>query len=578
MSSRRLFQWVALVVILTTALAACGGAPAAPAPAPTQAAAAAPAATKAPAAAAPTAVPAAPTAAPAAKGKNTFVFCAQGDAVKLDPADIDDGISSGATEQMLETLVEFDGEKTSVRPALAEKWESNATGTEWTFHLRQGVKFHDGTPFNADAVLVNFNRQWDPASPYHKDEYASLKWEYWNEVIGWGFKGDKDAVMQNIAKVDDNTVKFTLSAPDAAFLINIALFSNAIVSPAALEKYKTDVARNPVGTGPYKFVEWVKDDHITMEKNADWWGWKDASLKAGNADRVIRRAIKDNSARFAALKAGDCDGMEGANVDDVTLAKKDANLQVILRPSLNIGYVNFNQKVKPLDNPKVRQAIGYAINRQAIIDAHFGGIGQLAGQLIPPSILGYNPDIKPLPYDPEKAKALLKEANVTNLTVDLWYMPVSRPYFPNPKAIAESISTDLAKIGVTVNLKTEDWGQYKTDQRDGKLQMWMLGWTGDNGDTGNFLLTFFTPDGDQGVKCCGYKNAELEKLLKDAQATIDTKAREDMYKKAETMIFNDYPRMPVSHTTPPLLFSKKISGYVANPTGTEFYKTVSKAQ
>ncbi|MSP11690.1 MAG: ABC transporter substrate-binding protein [Chloroflexi bacterium] len=551
-------------VILVLALAACGATatPAAQQPTKAPAAPAAPAATNAPAAPAANAKPA------------TFVFCAQGDVVKLDPADIDDGISAATTEQIFETLVEFDGATTNVHPALAEKWTTSADGKEWTFSLRKGVKFHDGTPFNADAVLANYNKQWDPANPYHTKDYASLNWEYWNEVIGWGFKGGKDAVMKDIQKVDDNTVKFVLSSPDAAFLLNMALFSNGIVSPAAMDKYKTDIFKNPVGTGPFKFVEWVKDDHVTLEKYPDWWG---ASATPVKIDKVIRRAIKDNSARFLALKAGDCDGMEGANVDDAKAAKSDQNLQVILRPSLNIGYVNFNQKVKPLDNVKVRQAIGYAINRQAIIDAHFGGIGVLASQLIPQSLLGYNPDVKPLPYDPEKAKSLLKEAGAEKATIDLWYMPVSRPYYPNPKAIAESMAADLAKVGITANLKTEDWGQYKTDERDGKFAMSMLGWTGDNGDTGNFLLTFYTGASDITFTRLGYKNKTLEDLLSKAQGTIDTKAREDLYKQAGTIIFNDYSRMPVSHTTPPLLFSKKISGYVANPTATEFYKTVVKA-
>lgn len=505
-------------------------------------------------------------------------MCEPGDAVRLDPADFDDGQSQARAVNIFETLYEFEGATTNVRPALAESYTASADGKEWTFKLRRNVKFHDGTPFNADAVIWNFQRQWDPKHPYHAKEYATLEWEYWNDVIGWGFKGDKEAIMQDIVKVDDFTVKFVLSAPQAPFLLNVALFSNAIASPASFEKYKTDAFKNPVGTGPFKFVEWVKDDRIVLQKNPDWW----SGVNTVSIDRLVFRVIKDNSARYLAVKAGDCHGMgEGANPDDAKAAASDANLQVLSRPPLNVAYVNMNQKVKPLDNLKVRQAVAYAINKKAIVDALYAGKGIAATQFLPPSIFGWNADIKQTCCDAEKAKALLKEAGQEKgFTVDFWYMPVSRPYFPTPKSIAEAMAADLAKAGITANLKTEDWGQYKIDAREGKFAIWLLGWTGDNGDPDNFLFTFFgdlPPGAGASTRCCGYFNKALNDLLIKAQTTPDPKAREQMYKDAAVMIDNDLPRIPIAHSTVPLIFSKKVSGYIANPLGTEYFKTVKLA-
>lgn len=571
-----------LVVVIGLVVSAC-----APAPAPTAAPTAAPKATEAPkstaapqATEAPKATTVPPTAVPPAATPKpvTFVMCEPGDAVRLDPADYDDGQTGARAEQVFETLVEFDGSTTNVRPALAEKWETSSDGKTWTFSLRKGVKFHDGTPFNADAVIWNYTRQWDEKHPFHAKEYATLEWEYWHDVIGWGYKGEKGALMQDIKKVDDYTVQFVLSDASGPFLINMALFSNGIASPASFDKNKTDSFKNPVGTGPFKFVEWVKDDRITLQKNPDWWG----GANNVSIDRLVFRVIKDNSARYLAVKAGDCNGMgEGANPDDAKAAASDPNLQVLARPPFNVGYVAFNQTVKPLENLKVRQAIAYAINKKAIVDALYAGNGVQATQYLPQSLWGNNPDIKQTCCDADKAKALLKDAGMDKgFTIDFWYMPVSRPYFPTPKSIAEAIATDLAKVGITANLKTEDWGQYKVDARDGKFAMWLLGWTGDNGDPDNFLFTFFgddPPGKGASTKCCGYYNKDLNDLLNKAVRLSDVKAREPLYKQAATLIDADMPRVPIAHSTVPLIFSKKVSGYIPNPVGTEFFKTVKLA-
>ena len=538
--------------------------------------------------AAPTTAPVAqPTAVPATKAPVTFVNCMSGDPVKLDPADYDDGNSSLVAEQVFETLVEFDGSTTNVKPALAVSWTTSSDGLIWTFKLRPNVKYSDGTPMTADDVLFAFTRQWDDSASNTAHNKVSLTWEYWHDVLGFGFKSEKNPLVKDIKKVDDSTIAFTLSQVNAAFLVDLAMFSNAVYKPAGftanMDTFGTpESIKSLIGTGPFMLSEWVKGDHVTMLKNPNWWG-DPSTIKI---DRAINRAITDNSQRYLATKAGDCSGMQFVNTDDLVDAAKQTNLQILKRPSLNVGYLAFNQNVKPFDKIEVRQAIAYAINKQALVDSLFAGLGVPATQFVPPSMsvqgsTVWSKDIPQVCCDAAKSKDLLTKAGVTNLTFDLWYMPVSRPYFPDPKAIATAMAADLAKAGITANLKTEDWGQYKTDVNAGKFAVWMLGWTGDNGDPDNFLFTFFGDDpvgSGLSSRREGYASKPLNDLLRQALAQVDPVKRASMYLQADKIISDDFVWNPIAHTTPPLIFQKKVQGYNPNPTGTEFFKTVSISQ
>src|SRR3954452_16343266 len=283
-----------------------------------------------------------------AQAPRVFVFGQSGDAVKLDTALIEDGLSARVTEQIFEGLVEFDGPTTRLRPALAESWDSSPDGTVWTFHLRQGVTFHDGTPFDASAVKVNFDRwQSQTGDPTHK----AAEFIYWNDVAGFNDLIDHTDV------VDSATFQVTLKNASGPFLLNLALFPFAIVSPAALASSVDELSANPVGTGLFKFVEWVRGDHITLAANDNYWGG------GPQLDQAVIRVINDNAARFFELQAGNIDMMEFPNPDDVKVAQGMPDLQVLFRPSLNIAYGDFNEFVKPFDDVRVRQALAESINR-----------------------------------------------------------------------------------------------------------------------------------------------------------------------------------------------------------------------
>jgi len=310
----------------------------------------------------------------AASAGSTLVFGSSGDAVRLDPADVTDGESIQRMDNIFEGLVEYETGSVLIQPCLATSWEASADGKEITFHLREGVKFHDGTDFNADAVVFYFARQYDPNHPYH--QYG--EWSYWR----WMF-GDVDKV----EKIDDYTVKVVLKNINASIMTSLAMFTVNIVSPANAEKYKEDAFKNPCGTGPFKFVEWVKDDHITLVANENYW------RERAKLDKLIFKVIPDPSARLMALEVGEVQGIEYPNPADLDRIKANKDLKLLTEPGMNIGYMAMNTGYgyidankngvrdieeeplvktpgysEPLTKKKVRQAINMAIDKQSIVD------------------------------------------------------------------------------------------------------------------------------------------------------------------------------------------------------------------
>jgi peptide/nickel transport system substrate-binding protein len=510
--------------------------------------------------------------------QTTFIFGGQGEPVDLDTAIITDGISSRITRQIYEGLTKYKGATTEVIPALAVEWQVSPDGTVWTFTLRRDVKFHDGTPFDAAAVVWNFERWRFSNHPQHENlTKAGRTFEYYGAQFG-GF--DDKSLITKVEAVNPSTVRITLKSPQGPFLANLAMFTFDLASPKAVEQWGIAYGKHPVGTGPFKFVEWKVGQEVILEANKDYWD----KANAPKVQRVIVRNIKDSSQRLAALKAGEIHGMEGVNPDDVKVVRADPNLQLILRPTNTTGYLAFNYKVKELQDGRVRQAFAHAINKKGIVDALYGGTGMVATQFQPPPLWGHNKELKDYEYNPERARQLLKDAGfgqgLKEITWDdgrkeplqFWYMPVSRPYYPNPKEIAEAMSADLAKVGITAQLQTTDWTVYLDKSRKGDMPIFMLGWTGDNGDPDNFVCYFFCAVG--APRMAFYANQPLADVLLEAQKLTDKAKRAVLYRKAEQMIHDDVARIFVAHNQPPLAFLKKVKGYVANPTSSEYFNTV----
>src|SRR5215475_4670704 len=372
------------------------------------------------------------TAAPASA--QTFVFGAQGEPVQLDPAVITDGISSRITRQLYDGLVKYRGATTEVEGALAEKWEVSRDGKVWTFQIRKGVKFHDGNPLDAAAVVWNFERWWKAGHPQHDNQVkAGQTFEYWEAQFA-GF--DDKSIVSAIEAVGTHTVRITLKEPQAPFLANLAMFVFDIASPKAAERWGTEFGKHPVGTGAYKFVEWKPNQEVVLDANADYWGVKP------KVKRLVVRNIKDNSQRLGALKAGEIHGMEGLNPDDVGVVKS------------------------------------------GIVDALYGGTGLVASQFQPPALWGYNRELRDYEYSTSQAQTLLREAGLAQGLSDItwedgkkeplvfWYMSRSRPYFPNPKEIAEAMAADLAKVGIKTQLQTTEWAVYLDKRKNGQMPLY----------------------------------------------------------------------------------------------------------
>jgi len=583
---RRGWLLVASLVVLGLVLGACAPA-ATPTPAP-------PAATPTPPP--PEATPTPPPPPPPVGG--TFIFGRGGDSVQLDAAIVTDGESFRVTGQCLEPLYQYEPGSTKPIPALATECTPNEEGTEWTCSLRQGVKFHDGTDFNADAVIFNFERWRFTDNPYH---FEAQVFEYY-EYMWFGF--DDASVITDVEKIDDYTIKLVLAAPLAPFLANLAMDMFAISSPAAIEKYGEEYgmpAVGCVGTGPFKFKEWVEGDHITVVANEDYWGGRPT------IDEIVWRVIPDDSARFLALKAGDIHALEMATAEDVLAAETDPDLYVLARPALNTGYLAFNYKIKEFKDVRVREAVAHAINRQALVDAFYGPYGEVATNFLPPLVWGHNDEIEDWVYDPELSKQLLADAGFPDglsevtiaediadaegnvvykagdkIPLKFYYMPVTRFYYPSPKEIGEAMAADLAKGGINATLELAgDWPTYLGLRRTGLLVgLYMLGWGGDNGDPDNFHNYFFgglssadevkEPDGREGW----YANQEVASLLYEAAVNPNMAEREEIYKQVEVLLHEDVARLWVVHNNTPLLFSKKISGYVPEPVGADYYEWV----
>ena len=494
-----------------------------------------------------TAAPAAGDAAAEGTG-GTLIVGRGGDSVGLDSGTQTDGESARVIGTIVDGLVALEGTSTKPIPWLAESWETEDSQT-WTFHLRQGVKFHDGTPVNAEAVKWNMDRWRDPENEWR----FGRTFEYYDIEFG------TDLAIEEVTVVDEYTVQLKLSAPSGVLLAKLAEhFVFGMNSPTAVQeqgdKYGTP-AGTAVGTGRFKFVEWVPDDRITVERNEEWWGG------APKLERIIFRSIPDNSARFAELLAGTVHQADLAQTD-LPSAATDPNITIYERPALSTGYIAFQQCTEPFDKVEVRQAIAHAVNWAALIPAFYGDYGQLAGSFQPPAILGHNPDIQPFEYNPDKAKELLAAAGLPDgFETDFWYIPVIRGYFPDSKAIGEAIAADLAKVGIKVNLQTEDWGAYLEDRNLGKFPMWMLGWGSDNGDPDNYIGYHFAhPIGEPKEEDC-YANDELAQLLIDGRTEADPAKREEIYKKAEELVHADVARIPVVWATSTTVFRKEVQGY-----------------
>ncbi|AQS48429.1 ABC transporter substrate-binding protein [Thioclava sp. JM3] len=500
-------------------------------------------------------------------GAKTLVYCSEASPEGFDPAPYTAGTTFDASSHpVYDQLVEFKPGTTEIEPGLAESWDVSDDGLTYTFNLRKGVKFHsvEGfTPsrdFNADDVIFSFDRQGNKDNPYYA--YApGVSYEYYAGM-------DMPTIIKSIEKVDDYTVKFTLSEPNAPFLADLAMDFASILSKEYADKLagedrKADINNVPVGTGPFSFVAYQKDAVIRYKANPDYFKGKTP------VDDLIFAITPDPAVRMQKLQAGECQIMPYPAPADIQALKDDSNIKVDEQPGLNVAYLAYNTTQAPFDKVEVRKALNMAINKDAIIDAVFQGAGQVAKNPIPPTMWSYNKDIKDDAYDPEQAKKMLEDAGVKDLEMNIWAMPVQRPYMPNARRTAELMQSDLAKVGVKANIVSYEWGEYlkksKDPSRDGAV---ILGWTGDNGDPDNFLAVLLgCSAAESGANRAFWCNQKFDDLITKARQSNDQAERTKLYKEAQEVFKEQAPWDTIAHSTVFMPMSKKVTGYVMSPLG-----------
>ncbi|MCL1463158.1 ABC transporter substrate-binding protein [Argonema galeatum] len=510
---------------------------------------------------------------PAATQQGVLVYGSGGQPVNLEPGNITDGNSIIVQQQIYNRLIEFKPGTTEFQPSLATSWSVSADGKVWTFKLRPGVKFHDGSDFNAEAVKFNVERWWNPQHP-NGYRNAGKSYEIWQQLFG-GFKGKSESLLQDVVVVDNSTIQFKLKQPFAAFPAAIGSGYFGIASPAAIKKAAASYGTPgslAVGTGPFIFKEWRTGDRILLEKNPNYWKKGDPKI-----NQLVIRFITDPAARLAQLRAGQIDFTVDLAPDQRKEVESDANLVAIPRPSFNVGYLALNPSYKPLGDAKVRQAIALAINNDQIVQAFWGNLGKHDSHFTPPSLnWAQSSKITEYNYNPQKAKQLLAQAGYpTGFDLELWYMPVSRPYFPTPKPIAEAFAADLSAIGIRVKLNTKDWAAYLSDRRKPPgFQAFMLGWTPDYGDPDSFYYPHFSPAATDDIG--NWKNDKVTQLLNLGRATGDKAARAKIYAEVDEILHNEAVRLPIVHSQPLLAKRKNIEGWIPSPLGSESFEQIEK--
>ncbi|WP_097026799.1 ABC transporter substrate-binding protein [Clostridium peptidivorans] len=489
-----------------------------------------------------------------ATAPKTLIYAQGSDPRGLDPAYVDDGESAKIIVNVYEGLLQYKEGSTEVEPCLATEWKISNDGKEYTFKLRQGVKFHDGTPFNADAVKFNIERQ---IPPQVKDDmpYASFTF----------------GPVQKVEKVDEYTVKVILKESYTPFLANLAMSLAApMASPDAIKKNNGNLNENPVGTGPFKFVSWKKGEAVTLEKNNEYWGEK------AKSDKVVFKFTKENSVRASELMTGAVDIIDGVDPNDIKKLT-DSKMQLFNEKGMNINYMAFNTSRAPFNDVKLRQAISYAIDREELVKYLYQGFSDIAYTSMPSFIPGFNDKLKSYQYNPEKSKELLKAAGKENLQVKMITYSNPRPYNPvNGQKLAEAIQNYLSKVGIKATIDVYPWKEYKEKIAQGEGDILFYGWNGDNGDADNFLSLFDSKEIKSTLNAARYNNPKVDELLVKGRKTPNGEERNNIYKEIQKIVDEDAVWLPISYAKSMAAYSPKVKNFELHPTGVVFLKDVEK--
>lgn len=487
-----------------------------------------------------------------AAGSDTLLYGRGGDANTLDPINTDIGESVKVIVNLFDTLVTYHQETLELVPSLATQWTRSEDGLTWTFSLREGVKFHDGEPLDAAAVVFSFERLlndnhpavYDSARPYQPN-----------------FK-----MIERVEARDDLTVVFHLKEPSAVFLNNLAMFPASVVSPKSVTKSGKQFATNPVGSGPFKFARWKRDQQIVLEAFPDYWDGKPG------VQRVIFLPIAEAATRVQQLKQGTIHFAEDLPPTELDAVASLPGIKIQEQVALNVGYLTLQTEKPPLNNLKVRQAIGHAINKVELVKVVYAGHARPAVNMVPPAMWGHHDKLADRAFNLDEAKRLIGEAAREDgftlpIKLRLSIMSQPRPYMQQPLQTATLIKDSLAQIGIELTVDPRPIGQHFEYLMAGRHELGLAGWTTDNSDPDNFLYSLLDSDNisEHGNNLSRYRNEEVHQLLTAAQRELDTEKRLAMYHRVQELCLAEAPVVPLVHTEIRLAQRANVQGYRLHP-------------
>ncbi len=512
-----------------------------------------------------------------------FVFAAAGDISTLDPFLTSDGETYRYSRQVFDTLLEHESGGSEIIGGLAEEWEQSEDGTVWTFHLREGVVFHDGDELDAEAVCANFDRWYNLTGGYQSTNNSY----YWQSIFG-GFAENEnedtpEARFVSCEAEDELTAVITISEYSSIFPGGFSLAAFGIMSPTTLEAIAdqeitgeegnytlpeySQTAGTIAGTGPFTVEEWDHDQaEVTLKRFDDYWG------EPAGFETMILRAIPDENARRQALEAGDIHGYDLVAPADVE-PLIEAGFQVPTRDVFNILYMAYQQEAhEALADIEVREALAHAVDRQRIVDTILPEGGEVATQFHPDTLDGWSPDVRTFEHDPELAKEKLADAGHEDLTVEFCYpTDVTRPYMPAPRDIFDVIAADLEAVGVTVEPVTYEWTEYIPKTNSGECPLYLLGWTGDYNDAYNFIGTWFS--GYTGE--FGLRDEELFEAMEEASTNPNEEERIAAYQELNKQVMEILPGLPISSSPPSIAFAENVDPPNVSPLTQENFSEAS---
>ncbi len=460
---------------------------------------------------------------------------------------------------LYEGLVRYDTGTLEVGPSLATDWEISDDGLTYTFNLREDVTFHDGTPFNAEAVEFNFERMTDEDHPYRSGTFP----------LAFYF-----SAIESVDVVDEFTVEFTLNEPFAPFLSNLAYPAGLIISPTAVMESGEDFDRNPVGTGPFEFIEWQSNTRVVIERYEDYWG------EPAGMETIVFRPITDANTRVAEMLGGGIDVMVEVPPDNVAQFAESDDFTVLEQAGPHLWFLILNMREGPFTDVRVRQAVNYAVNKESLVENVLQGTATVAAGPTPPAFnWAYNEDLDPYPYDPDRARELLEEAGAVGAELT-FYVTEGGSGMLDPVAMGTAIQADLAAIGLDVTIETYEWNTFLgivNPGLEGKADMAEMAWMTNDPDTLPFLAlrTAAFPE-NGGFNSGYYSNEEVDALLEQARTSTDQAERAELYKRMQEIVYEDAPWLFVANWQQNAVTAANVSGLTLEPSFLLYLEDVTK--